>query len=519
MVWLWHSRWRGASRTFNMIRLPKDRFFEKIERQELALTYADIRLKTTYSEVMPHEVSLETKFSRNISLHIPIVSAAMDTVTEYEMAIELAKLGGIGVIHRNLTREERAKQVARVKRHLSGLIADPIYAFADETIEQILARRSEKGYSFHTFPVLDRERKLVGILTQNDFDFCMDKTTLAAAVMSSDPITGKKETSIAEAFDIMSQEKKKVLPLIDEAGLLCGMYVLTDVRRIITGKNGSYNVDKNNRLRVAAAIGVGDDALADVETLVRESIDAVVIDTAHADTKGVYETLRRIKAQYTSLDVVVGNISEPESAKRLLDAGADGIKVGQGPGSICTTRIVAGVGCPQVTAVYNCAKILRDSDVPLCADGGLQHSGDIPVAIGLGASYVMMGGMLAGTREAPGELVLKDGRQWKTFRGMGSLGALQESQASRERYRQHDKDAPLIPEGVEGMVPYQGELHDVVLQYLGGLRSGMGYTGSATIKELQAKADFRRPSKSGIQEGHPSVEMTREPPNYSKGQQ
>jgi len=498
-------------------KLPKDEFFKKLDRIGLAVTYNDVRLRTGYSKVTPNEVSLESKFSRNVLLKIPIVSSAMDTVTEYAMAIELAKLGGLGIIHKNLNPEEQSHQVAKVKYHLNGLIRKPIFVYEDEKINDVLRMREEKGYSFHSFPVLNREGKLVGILTQNDFDFCDELNSLAKKIMTKDLITAPSGTNIDKAYELMKKQKKKVLPLVNKANNLVGLYLFSDIKRM-ESNTSTFNIDKNGQLRVGAAIGVYKDAFERLERLVEHNIDVVVVDTAHGDSKGVLETIKEIKRKYPSIDVVAGNISEPESAKNLIKAGADGIKVGQGPGSICSTRIIAGVGCPQVTAVYNCAKVADKYGVPVCADGGLTYSGDIPIAIGAGAYSVMMGSMLAGTKESPGEIIFLEGRQWKSYRGMGSLGAMQANKGSRERYSQADSSKDkLVPEGVEGLVPYKGELKNLLNQYLGGLRSGMGYVGAANIEELRKKANFRDMSGAGQQESHAhGVSNIKEAPNYKR---
>ena len=497
--------------------LPKDRFFKRMEALELALTYDDVRLRTGHSEVMPDDCETTSLFSRNVPLLIPVASAAMDTVTEYRMAIEMAKLGGIGVIHKNLSPEKQAEHVARVKFHLNGRIDKPICVREGDTIEAILNKREDKGWTFHSLPVLDSDGKLVGILTQNDFDFCTDYSLEARHVMTQNPITGDVQTDLDTAYSTMAREKKKVLPLVNPDGTIAGMYLYRDLKRIKTGSSPFFNIDTNGQLRVAAAIGVYDDAYERVELLVDKNVDVVVIDTAHGDSRGVIETLKEIKRRYGSLDVVAGNISEPESAKRLLEAGADGIKVGQGPGSICTTRVIAGIGCPQVTAVYECAKVAREYGVPIIADGGLRHPGDIPIAIGAGAHSVMMGSMLAVTDEAPGEIVYLQGRRWKAYRGMGSMGAMEGSKGSRERYGQKDTGkGKLIPEGIEGLVEYKGPLGEIMFQYVGGLKRGMGYVGAKTIEELREKADFRRFTSAGSTESHPhDVVITKEAPNYS----
>lgn len=495
-------------------KLPKDDFFKKIDALGEALTYDDVRLKSGYSETMPDDVNLESKFSRNIALKIPIVSAAMDTVTEYAMAIEMAKLGGIGVIHKNMDPERQMKEVAKVKFYLNGLIEKPICVQENQTIAEVLRMRDEKGFTFHTFPVLNNQGKLIGILSKNDFDFCNDFSTPVRDIMTKEIISAKNGTDLKDAYAIMFKNKKKSLPLINKNGEIAGMYTFNDANRIFSKSHHTYNIDEKGQLMVAAAIGVND--LERVEMLLRKNVDVVVIDTAHADTKSVIATLKEIKKNY-KIDVVVGNISEADSALRLLQAGADGIKVGQGPGSICTTRIIAGIGSPQVSAVYKCSRVADEYGVPVCADGGLKFSGDIPIAIGAGACSVMMGGMLAGTKEAPGDVIFKDGRQWKSYRGMGSIGAMETNKGSRERYGQiATGKKELIAEGVEGMKPYKGELSEVLFQYVGGLKRGMGYVGAANIPDLRDKADFIKITSAGKEESHPhDIIVTKEPPNYS----
>lgn len=498
--------------------MAKAAFFDNMARLGLALTYDDVRLQTGYSDHPPADVDLKTRFTRRISLNIPIVSAAMDTVTEQEMAIEIAKLGGIGVIHRGLAPETQASQVKRVKFFLNGLIERPITVQSKQTVEEVHRMRAERRWSFHSFPVIDENGRLVGVLTRNDFDFCSDPTLSVAEVMTTELITAPVGTPIDTAYEIMSRERKKVLPLVDEERRLLGMYLYSDVKRIKTGSSVEYNVDAAGRLRTAADIGVGEGALERLALMARY-LDVVAIATAHGDSRNVIWTVREIKKQYGDrFDVYAGNVSEGNSAKRLLDAGADGIGVGQGPGSICTTRVVAGIGCPQVTAVYNCVTAIAGSDVPVCADGGIRYSGDIPVAIGAGARSVMVGRVLAGTREAPGEVQMHRGVPVKMYRGMGSLSAMEASRASRERYRQGDTpSAKLVPEGIEGVVPFQGDLKDVLHQYLGGLRSGMGYVGAANIEELREKGDFHRITGAGATESHPhDIIVTTEAPNYRR---
>ena len=488
---------------------------ENARKEGLALTFDDVRLRTGYSEVLPDNVDVSSRFSRNVPLKIPLVSAAMDTVTEYKLAIELAKLGGIGVIHRNLSIEEQAFNVSKVKHHLNGLIQKPICVFENDSIKSILYQAEEKKFEFRSFPVLDLQGKMVGLITRNDFDFCDDFDCMAKDMMSRDLLIAPENTTIDEAFFIMRDRKKKVLPLVDGQGNLVGMYAFSDVKRIKSDAVSSYNLDKKGRLRVAAAVGVGEDALKRVKALVEKDVDVIVMDTAHGDTKSVLETLKRIKSEF-SVDVVVGNVSVGESARRLAEAGADGIKVGQGGGSICTTRIIAGIGRPQVSAIYDCSKAVEGYGIPICADGGLRHSGDIPIALAAGAHSVMIGGMLAGTEESPGEIVFFQGRKWKAYRGMGSLEAMQANKSSRERYLQSDGKKQVIPEGVEGLVPYKGSVSEVIFQYVGGLRRGMGYVGASSIEELRNKGEFDRISGAGIQESHPhDILITKDSPNYS----
>ncbi|MBS3080526.1 IMP dehydrogenase [Candidatus Pacearchaeota archaeon] len=491
---------------------------EKARNEGLALTFDDVRLRSNYAEDMPDEVDVGSKFSRNVRLKIPIVSAAMDNVTEYGLAIELAKLGGIGVIHRkNISIKDQVSHVEKVKYHLNGLIEKPIWVYEDESVFSILSRREEKGYTFHSFPVLNREGKLVGIITGNDFEFCRNSSLKAKDIMTTELLLAPMGTTIDEAYDKMCKAKKKILPLVKNNGEIVGMYVFSDVKRIKTRSAETYNVDSKGQLRVAAAVGTGEEAFERVARLSEKNVDVIVIDTAHGDSKYVIDTLKEIKRNY-SLDVVVGNVSIGESAKRLVNAGADGIKVGQGPGSICTTRVIAGIGRPQVSAVYDCAKAIEESDIPICADGGLRNSGDITIAIAAGAHSVMMGSMLAGTEEAPGNIIFVEGRQWKSYRGMGSLGAMEISGSSRERYLQQQTEKnQLIPEGVEGLAPYKGRLADVIFQYIGGLRRGMGYVGAASIEELRNKGDFDRITTAGFSESHPhDIKIIKESPNYRK---
>lgn len=504
--------------------MNRSEFFESMKKMGLALTFDDVKLGTGHCRVLPDSVSLETRFSRRVSMRIPILSSAMDTVTEDRMAIELAKLGGIGVLHRNMTPKEQAKMVARVKYHLHGKIDNPIFVYEDETIEEILRRREKKGYSFHTFPVLSRDGKLVGMLTESDFEFCkiQNPKSFARDVMSRDPITADSNASLDGAFGLMLRHKIKAIPLVDEKKKLTGLYVFSDVARIKSGSSATYNLDEKARLRVAAAIGVGADTFERIELLRSENVDAVVIDTAHADSENVASRLSEIKKQYPDIEVVAGNVSEADSVERLIRSGADAIKVGQGPGSICISGVIDGTGCPQLTAIYECAQAARrmSTNIPVIADGGMRYSGDIVKALAAGADCVMLGKMLAGTEEAPGKVVyIRDG-QFKDYRGMGSLDAMERYSSSRERYGQSDsgKDK-IVPEGVVGVVPYKGSLRDVMVQYLGGIRRGMGRIGAAHIKEIQENARFWRVTPAGKNEAHPhDIQIVKQAPNYPDAQ-
>lgn len=498
--------------------MSKKTVLENARKEGLALTFNDVRLRTGYSDVMPDEVSLETKFSRNVGLKIPLVSAAMDKVTEYGLATELAKLGGIGVIHRALGPEEQANQVAKVKNHLNGLIEKPICIYEDETVNSVLQRREKEEYTFHSFPVLNRNDELVGVVARTDFEFCNNSSTPIKKIMSTHPITAHPQAEIDYAHQMMKEKKTKLLPLISADRHVYGMYVFSDVDRIRTRSAEGYNIDQKGQLRVAAAIGTGEEALERAKKLVEKNVDVIVIDAAHAYSKPVVQTLISLKSQAPETDIVVGNVSTGEAAIHLADRGADGIKVGQGPGSICTTRIIAGIGRPQVSAVYDCMYKLsaNHEDVPICADGGLENSGDITIALGAGAHSVMLGSMFAGTTETPGEIISTDGTQWKVYRGMGSLGAMENSSGSRDRYKQGNRKASqLIPEGVEGRVPFKGDLSKVVTLHTGGLRTGMGYVGAKSIEELRSKSEFDRITSAGIHESHPhNIVITHDSPNY-----
>lgn len=484
--------------------LPVDGFFRPYQARRQALTYDEIRLTPNYSAVDPGSVDVSTRFSQNVSLNIPIVSAAMDTVTEHQMGIAMAKAGGLGIIHRGLSVPDQAEEVKRVKLHMNGCITRPICVRADESVESILNRRQQKRWRFSSFPVLDTSDHVVGLVTQNDFDFCTNRTLTAQEIMTPFDalIIAAPKTTLQGAYDIMQKASKKILMLIGKDTTLAGMYVWSDVERLVNDSSAIFTVDSDGHLRIGAAIGTGAANLDRAAALIEAKCDVLVIDTAHGDSKYVYQTLRDLKRAHPNVDVVVGNVTEPSAVRRLLRAGANGIKVGIGPGSICTTRTISGTGCPQATAVYQCARAARGSGVPVCADGGINHPGDIPIALALGASTVMLGRLLAGTTETPGDLQETPKGQFKLYRGMGSLSAMQESQASRERYRQGSDIRKLVPEGVESVVPYQGDAANVLHRMVGGLRSGMGYTGSATIAKLQ-RANFYCMSQAGFRESAP----------------
>lgn len=480
-----------------------DPFFAAMKRSYLALSFNDIRLETAYSEIHPEDANLETKFSRNVGLLMPIVSAAMDTVTEGAMAIAMAKLGGLGIIHKAMTPKEQASEVSKVKYLLNGFIPNPICVHDTDTVEQIMNMRRQKGYKFYSFMVTDHDGRIVGLVTHNDFDFCSNYQRRISEIMSTDIIKADSSISIDGAYRKMMGSSKKILPIFDGEDFK-GIYTLSDAKRILNGNIQGYNLDANGSLRVGAAIGVGPDTSERLELLSKSRVDVVVIDTAHGNSKAVVEMIKYCKSNYPKIDVVAGNISEGEAAKRLVDAGADGIKVGQGPGSICTTRITAGVGKPQLSAIYECEKATRGSGVPICGDGGIETSGDITIALSAGASNVMLGRLLSGTTEAPGEIFYKDGHQVKVYRGMGSLEAMIANQASRERYGQ-ENTAPnkLVAEGVKSYTEFKGDVKPIVDQLTGGLKAGMGYIGAKTIDKLHNRAEFFRITPAGLAESHP----------------
>ena len=500
---------------------PLDVFFKKMERIGLALSYGDVREKTGYSEILPGEVNLQTRFSRNVPLNIPIVSSPMDTVTEFEMAIEMAKLGGLGIIHKALSPFDQSMEIARVKHHLNAFIQTPVCVFADDTVEAVMKMKAEKLYKFFSFPVLDRASgQVIGIVSSSDFDFCSNVQDEISLIMSKNiekfSVVSNKKVSVSTAYDKMMSNGKKILPVFDKLGAFRGIYTLSDVKRIMNGDFKDYNLDSSGNLRVGAAVGVGADLEERLRQISREKVDVLVIDSAHGDSKSVFEVVKFCKKNYPEIDVVAGNISEGDAAKRLVQLGVDGLRVGQGPGSICTTRIVAGIGCPQVTAIYNCARAVRGSDVPVCGDGGIEYSGDVTIALAAGAANVMLGKVLAGTKEAPGMSFVEHGVTKKFYRGMGSLGAMMANKASRERYGQGDAQiSKLVPEGVDGSVEYKGEVADIVFQFLGGLKSGFGYVGAKDLPTLHKTAEFYRITGSGLRESHPhGLSGFKSAPNY-----
>lgn len=500
------------------------KLFDSCERQGLSLALGDLTLGTGYADFDPDEVSLSTMFSRNVTLGIPIVSAAMDTVTEAPLATAIAQAGGIGIIHRNLLPVAQAEEVQRVKYYsISGLIKNPVTVFSDETVAAVLRRREEKRYSFHSFLVLDREAgKLVGVFTRQDLEFCENYSCKISKVMTQYPITAPAGTSVADASSKLREHKIKLLPLINENGEVAGLYTMKDVKRAASKDAFPENVDTSGRLCVAAAIGIrgpGTDTEERVQRLVDEHVDALVVDMAHGDSRGVIDTIKWIKRAY-NVDVVAGNISEKASAKRLCEAGADGIRVGQGPGSTCTTGLVTGTGVPLATAIHNCAEAAEWYGIPVGADGGMRYPGDIVKAIGVRAWYAVLGNMLAGTDEAPGEIIYLNGATWKEHRGMGSLGAMKTRTGSRERY-QHSEylvKAPPVPEGLEGRVLYKGPVAAVIQQIIGGIRKGMFNAGTRTIAELRKNAILHRRTSAGEASTHPNIEITEEAPNYSSMQ-
>ena len=477
------------------------------------LTYDDVLLVPSYSDILPREVSIKSRFSRNIPLNIPIISAAMDTVTESSMAIAMAQEGGIGVLHKNMTIEQQSLKVRAVKRSESGMIIDPVTLPVTAIVAD--ANENMRLHRIGGIPIVDDNRKLLGIVTNRDLRFEKNNNRPINEVMTSQNlITVKEGTSLQEAELILEKHKIEKLPVITGDNILVGLITFRDITKHTTKPNS--NKDQYGRLRVAAAVGVTEDVLDRVEALYKVGVDAIVVDTAHGHTKGVLKVVNKIKSKFSNLDVVVGNIATAEAAKYLIDIGADGVKVGIGPGSICTTRVIAGVGYPQLSAIIEVAKALKGTDVPIIADGGIRYTGDIPKAIAAGADSVMLGSLLAGTKESPGETVIYEGRKYKTYRGMGSVEAMK--MGSKDRYFQDVEDdlKKLVPEGIVGRVPYKGDLDESIHQFLGGLRAGMGYCGAKDIETLKENGQFVTITSAGMRESHPhNVSVTKEAPNYS----
>ncbi|MCF8222269.1 MAG: IMP dehydrogenase [Bacteroidales bacterium] len=476
------------------------------------ITFDDVLLIPSYSEVLPRQADISTHFTRNITLNTPVVSAAMDTVTEAELAIAIAREGGIGVIHKNMSVERQVMQVKKVKRAENVMIHDPVSIGVDATVSDALNLMKE--YKIGGIPVIKSDNTLVGIVTNRDLRFENEMTKKISTIMTKDLITTNQETNLSQAAQILQKHKIEKLPIVNDNNQLVGLITYKDITK--TKDRPSSCKDDKGRLRVAAAIGIAQDTLERAEELIKANVDALSIDTAHAHTKNVIYILREIKKNFPDTEVLAGNIGTAEAAKMLADEGADGLKVGIGPGSICTTRIVAGVGIPQLSAIYDVAKAVRGSGIPIIADGGIRYSGDIVKAIASGADSIMAGSLFAGVEESPGETIIYNGRKFKSYRGMGSIEAMQKG--SSDRYFQDIEDdiKKLVPEGIAARVPYKGTLSEVIYQMIGGLRAGMGYCGAANIEGLK-KARFVKITHSGIIESHPhDVTITREAPNYSR---
>ncbi len=477
------------------------------------MTFDDVSLETQYSDFLPDEAQTTTRLTRNLTMNVPFISAAMDTVTESSMAISMAMMGGIGVIHKNMSSDEQAAMVREVKHYLNGLISEPITFQSNETVETVQQKRMQRGYNFSGFPIVNEDGLLVGILTSRDLKFCNHLRAPISDIMTHELVTAPSGTTLEQAYEIMRKHRIGKLPLVDPHNKLTGLYSYTDVSALVENMNPTYNRDENHCLRIAAAIGPGNEER--VEKLVANDVDILVVDTAHGHSKGVMDITRWIKKQYAHVEVIAGNIATAEAALALRDAGADAVKVGIGPGSICTTRVVAGVGVPQITAIYDCSQAL-DNTIPVISDGGIRHSGDVVKAIVAGADSVMMGSVFAGTDESPGEKIIYEGRQYVVYRGMGSIDAMKAREGSRERYGQKDADQDeLVPQGIEGMVPFAGSVEKVMKQYIGGLKAGMGYCGCRSITALREKGTFIKITGAGVREAHPhDIRITKEAPNY-----
>ncbi|MGF7185783.1 IMP dehydrogenase [Desulfitispora alkaliphila] len=473
------------------------------------LTFDDVLLVPAYSEVLPHTTSTKTELTENLKLNIPIMSAGMDTVTDARMAIAIAREGGLGIIHKNMTIEEQALEVDKVKRSEHGVITDPIYLSPEHSINDALDLMGR--YRISGVPITV-DKKLVGILTNRDLRFEMDYTKEIKSVMTKeDLVTAPVGTTLEQAKELLQEHKIEKLPLVDEEGNLAGLITIKDIEKAKQYPNSAK--DSRGRLLAGAAVGVTGDTLDRVSALVKSGVDLITVDTAHGHSKGVLDMVKRIKEHFPNVDIMAGNVATPEATRALIEAGADIVKVGIGPGSICTTRVVAGIGVPQVTAVYECAQEAKKFGVPVIADGGIKYSGDITKSIAAGGAAVMVGSLLAGTEESPGELEIYQGRSYKVYRGMGSIGAMKAG--SKDRYFQSETKK-FVPEGIEGRVPYKGPLSDTIYQLLGGLKSGMGYCGTATIKDLQDNGQFIKITGAGLRESHPhDVTITKEAPNYT----
>lgn len=478
--------------------------------QKEGLTFDDVLLVPARSEILPRDVSVKTKLSENLQLNIPLISAGMDTVTEAAMAIAMAREGGLGIIHKNMSIEEQAEQVDRVKRSESGVITNPFFLTPDRQVfdaEHLMGK-----YRISGVPIVDEDQKLVGILTNRDLRFIEDYSIQIDEVMTKeDLVTAPVGTTLQEAESILQKYKIEKLPLVDDEGILKGLITIKDIEKVIEFPNSAK--DSQGRLVVGAAIGVSADADTRIAALVEAGVDAIVIDTAHGHSRGVLDKVSAVREQYPDLTIIAGNVATAEATRDLIEAGADVVKVGIGPGSICTTRVVAGIGVPQITAVYDCATEARKHGVPIIADGGIKYSGDIVKALAAGGHAVMLGSLLAGVSESPGEREIYQGRQFKVYRGMGSLGAMEKG--SKDRYFQENAQK-LVPEGIEGRIPYKGPLNDTIHQLIGGIRAGMGYCGTATLDDLRNDGQFIRITGAGLRESHPhDVQITKEAPNYS----
>ncbi len=474
------------------------------------LTYDDVLLVPQKSDVLPNSVDLTTRLTKTIKLNIPLISASMDTVTEAKLAIAMAREGGIGMIHKNMSIEQQALEVDKVKRCEHGVIVDPFYLSPDHKVsdaDELMGR-----YRISGVPIVDAAKKLIGIITNRDIRFETDKEKLIKDVMTAERlITGTPNTSLKEAEQILRKHKVEKLPLTDEDGILKGLITIKDIEKVIIYPNRA--TDAQGRLLAGAAVGIGSDMIARVDALVEAGVDVITLDSAHGHSDNIIAAVREIKTRYPNLQLIAGNVATAAATKALIEAGADCIKVGIGPGSICTTRIVAGIGMPQLSAVYNCARAAVAYDIPIIADGGIKYSGDIPKAIAAGADVIMIGSLFAGTEEAPGELIIYKGRSFKSYRGMGSTGAM--AAGSKDRYFQNETKK-FVPEGVEGRVPFRGTLAENIYQLMGGLRAGMGYCGCKTIADLKANGKFVKITGAGLRESHPhDITITKESPNYS----